>query len=147
MSRLSEILAEEERVWRDLCSRFERLSADDWTRPGLNGDWTPKDLLAHIACWHAEAETMLEVFRARGDEPVWVDTDAFNADAYDRCREMTLREVQAMSGAAHHRYREECARLAEPLGEAIEGVVELNGHRHYADHFAGFDAFLGRVRT
>lgn len=139
------VLDEEEAAWREMCARFDRLGPEDWERPGVNAEWTPKDLLAHIACWHAEAEGMMERHRIEGGAPPWRDTDEFNAEAHRRCAGMTIKEVQSMSGAARHRFREEAALLPERLPEALANVVVFNGQRHYREHAADFDRFLEKA--
>jgi hypothetical protein len=140
--RRAELLAAEDEGWRTLHVLFERLRPEDWERSGASGDSSAKDLLAHIACWHAEATAMLESLRSRGDESVWpADVDAFNRDAYERCRDMTLREVQAMAGAARHRFREETALGPDPVPDRLAERIASCAHGHYDEHLAEFAAF------
>ena len=143
MSTKQELLAAEEEAWKALCARFDAIPAGDWEKPGVNGEWSPKDLLAHVAVWNAEAERMLQAFFSTARFTGWPAVDAFNADAYERCREMSLHDVRAMSGAARHRFREECARLTDPIANDIQDMIGRNGHLHYADHFDQLDAFEG----
>lgn len=143
MTVRADLLSAEDAAWRQLCARFDKLSLQQWTRPGASGEWTPKDVIAHVACWHAETAGRLERLRS-GSSPSWkVDVEAFNADAYERCRDLTLREAQAMSGAARHRFREEVASVDDDaLGRRVTGWVTGSGHEHYLEHIPLLDAFL-----
>jgi hypothetical protein len=134
----------EDQAWRALGARFGKLSGAEWERPGATADWTPKDVLAHIACWHAEAVAALEAHRS-GVKRIkhWSDVDGFNAEAYDRCKDLPLHDVHAMSGAARHRFREEIAIAEEPLPERIVSLIAGNAHGHYEEHIPLLDAFLG----
>lgn len=141
-------LDDEERAWRDLCTRFAALGDEDWDRPGASGDWTPKHVLAHIACWHAEVANILECVRVQGQAPPIPQTEQFNADAHERTKHLTLREVQAMSGGARHRFREELAQAPEGLPDDVRAELACSAHDHYAEHLPELDAFLrGRAAS
>ena len=142
MTSKRELLDTEDAAWHRIHALFDSLSPDAWEEPGINGPWTPRDLLAHIAVWHAEAECMLEAFTQTGELPSWRDTDAFNVEAYERCKDLSLHDVHAMSESARHRYREEAARLPDELTDALARVVAGNGHGHYADHVDDLTDFV-----
>lgn len=133
----------EDKGWRALCERFNKLGPDGWLRPGAAGEWSPRDVLAHVACWHAEAAMQFERNRTTGEKVWWPDVEEFNADAHERCRDMTLHDVQVMSGAAHHRFREEVNQLEQPVSEKIARWVRGCADAHYEEHIAMLDAFLG----
>jgi hypothetical protein len=139
-----DLLAGEEAGWHELWLRLHKLGEQDWFKLGAADDWTAKDVLAHIACWHAEGAHHLECLRMTGTHPRWPDVEAFNVEAHQRCAGMTLREVQAMSGAARHRFREELAacpeeHLTENRLRAFVGCA----HGHYPEHIVLLDTFLG----
>lgn len=142
MTSPHELLNDEARAWRDLMTRFNRIEGAGWNRSGAAGDWSPKDVLAHIACWHAEAEMFFEQLRSADTPPRWPDVETFNAESREKCRDMTAREVQAMSGAARHRFREEISLVAEPLAEKHVRAIRNCGALHYAGHIEMLDAFL-----
>ncbi|MGH2727477.1 MAG: DinB family protein [Actinomycetota bacterium] len=144
MNRRDELLAAENAGWQELNARLHRLGEDDWLRPGVNGDWTPKDLAAHVAVWHASATDRLEGVRMTGEmPPLPAPVDTINADQYERCRDLTLKEVRAMSGAARHRFREEIAQLPPEPEENVSMLIFGDGREHYDDHIPQLDAFLG----
>jgi hypothetical protein len=143
VSAKQKILDDEERRWRELSARLQALAQDDWLRPGVVEGWTAKDLLAHIAVWHASTTDRLESLRMTGTLPPYPEVDAFNLDQYTRNQDLTLHEVQAMSGAARHRFREEVDLLADDPGDLLTQVVNGNSTDHYEEHIPHLDAFLG----
>jgi DinB family protein len=145
-----DVLSSEEEGWHELQARFAKFSGDDWTRPGPAGEWSAKDVLAHIACWHAEITHHLEHIRTTGNDLPWPELEEFNQRAYAQCAEMTLHEVQAMSGAARHRYREEVATLAPvAMGPRLLHEIRWAGDLHYRGdasergHVQDLDDLLG----
>lgn len=143
MSRLDELLAAEDAGWHRLSELLHRLTDEDWLRPGVNGEWNPKDLIAHIAVWHASATDRLESHRSTGNLPPLGDVDAINAEQYERSRDLTLKEARAISGAARHRLREEIALLPADPGERLTMMIIGDAHDHYDEHIPQLAAFLG----
>ena len=143
MSAKQKILDGEEAGWRELSARLHALAEEDWTKPGVVEDWTAKDLLAHVAVWHASTTDRLESLRMTGTLPPHPDVDTFNSEQHDKNRDLTLHEVQAMSGAARHRFREEIDLLADDPGDMLTQVVNGNSTDHYLEHIPHLDAFLG----
>jgi len=142
VSTKQKLLDAEDQGWRELHARLERLPEDDWLRPGVNGDWNAKDVLAHVAAWHAVTTDRFEVLRTIGTLAEYPPIDEFNRDQYEKSRELSLHDVRVMSGASRHRFREEIALLPMDLGENLVRIVESNAHGHYEEHIAQLDAFL-----
>ena len=145
MSGKQKLLDGEDAGWRELHARLEAIRGDDWLKPGVVEDWSAKDLLAHIAVWHASTTDRLESLRMTGTLPPHPDVDAFNLEQFDRNRDLTLHEVQAMSGASRHRFREEVDLLADEPGDLLTQVVNGNSTDHYLEHIPHLDTFLGRA--
>ena len=142
MSKKQELLDAEDQRWHELYQRLDKLSEDDWLKPGVNGDWNAKDVLAHVAAWHAVTTDRFEVLRTMGTLPEYPPIDEFNRDQYEKSRELSLHDVRAMSGAARHRFREEIAKLPAELGANLVTIVESNAHGHYDEHIEQLDNFL-----
>jgi hypothetical protein len=144
MSTKQKLLDNEDRLWREMHARLERLSPGDWLRPGVNGEWNAKDLLAHVAAWHAHTTDRFESLRMTGELPTFnLDVDEFNQKLFEENRDLSLHEVQAMSGASRHRFREEIDLLPNEPGEDVQQIVYANGDEHYEEHIPHLDAFLG----
>ena len=139
-----ELLDEEEAGWQELHERFNRLSDEEYLKPGLNDDWNAKDMLAHIAVWHASAIDRMEAHRVTGTmPPLPAAVDAINAEQYERCKDLTLKEVKAMSGASRHRFREEMAMLPDAPDERVAMLIYGDGAEHYQEHIEQLDKFFG----
>ncbi|MEX2555190.1 MAG: ClbS/DfsB family four-helix bundle protein [Actinomycetota bacterium] len=139
-----DLLDEEDAAWHPLRERFHQLSDDDYLKPGVNGDWNAKDMLAHIAVWHASATDRLESHRTTGTlPPLGAAVDAINAEQYERCKDLNLNDAKAMSGAARHRFREEMAMLPNEPDERVAMLIYGDGAEHYQEHIEQLDEFLG----
>jgi hypothetical protein len=144
VSHRDELLSLEDAGWRELSARLHRLTEGDWVRPGVNGEWTPKDMIAHIALWHASATDRLGSYRMTGAiPPLPAAVDDINREQFERSRDLTVKEARAMSGAARHRFREEIAMLPDDPEERLSMLIIGDGSEHYDEHIPQFDAFLG----
>ena len=72
-----------------------RIPPEDIVRPGTQGDWSIKDVLAHFAAWEDEGTERLRLIRhGRADRIRYFDdlreADAFNANAVRAVRSVSL---------------------------------------------------------
>ena len=143
MSLKGEALQQEEERWEQLCGLLEKIP--DWEQPGVADGWSVKDLLAHIAAWHAKTIDRLETYDSTGELPrPPADIDAFNAQVYDETKDLSLHDVKVMSGASRHRLREEIAALTEDEMKQVEPVIAGNAYGHYDEHIAQIEASLAK---
>ena len=143
MTSKRELLEAEDQRWHDLCALIHKVSDAGFSEPGVNGDWTPKDTMAHIAAWHAQTTDRFETLRTTGKLERVPDVNTFNAENYERCKDASLHDVRAMFESSRHRFREEIALLDEPLTERLGQIIAANGHEHYEEHIPQLEAFLG----
>jgi hypothetical protein len=72
-----------EKAWTELREAFADLNEAQLTQPGVTGDWSVKDLLAHVATWDQEALHSLPMILEGRRPPRYKDLyggiDAFNA--------------------------------------------------------------------
>src|SRR5439155_20966749 len=83
-------------AWAALKESYAGLSDPRLTEPGVTGDWSVKDILAHVTTWEREALTHLPLILAGGRPPRYVrygGIDAFNAKMTDEKRGLSLAEV------------------------------------------------------
>lgn len=71
----------------DLLAAIEGLSEDEMMRPGVEGVWSVKDVMAHLIAWEAELITALsrKLGRRYKDAPAFInieDIDEWNAEQY-----------------------------------------------------------------
>jgi hypothetical protein len=139
--RKTELIREEDAGWAELHSILDALPPEDMERPGVIGDWTPKDAFAHIACWWAEAASELERMRAGTYTPEKQDIDAMNAEFYEAMKDVDAHTVIAELHASRNKALEELGHLPELTPEAEEWFVET-GRRHYDEHLPALRAFV-----
>jgi hypothetical protein len=141
--RKRELILEEDARWLELCGALEGVPHERLLEPGLTDDWTPKDLLAHLGCWMAEAANMLEQMRFGTYESRTLDLDAMNAYFYEATSDQPLRDVWAEMEAARTRMFQEWGALPEVTADAEEWFVE-SGPAHIAEHLPQLQSFLER---
>jgi Protein of unknown function (DUF1706) len=117
-------------VWRDLAAEVGR---ERMLEPGPMGEWTFKDLAAHLAAWRSTRIPMIEAVGRGETVPAapWPggmtgDFDAINAWFHERDRDRPLDDVLA-------EYDGSFARLAA----AIEALPETVAHDPNALPWAG----------
>lgn len=116
MADREQILAEMAKARESFLASLEGLSDDQMTRPAA-GDWSVKDLLAHIACW--EEVLVPDVQRlARGDAPALAAFDIKKVDEWNAML-MSLRRHFSLDQA-----RRELETCRERLLEAVAGLPD-----------------------
>ena len=153
MSR-APLLKRLEARWQDLLASYAGLSPQDMTGPHVTGNWSVKDIIAHVTVWEEEALTHLPDILAGRKPPRYSVThggiDAFNAQMTRRNRDLALAEVLRRRDDTHRR-----------LLAFIEGVPEsecagdtrfrrrlrLDTYGHYAVHARAIRAWRERRAT
>lgn len=149
-------LHDEQRQWELLLAQ---IGEGRMERPGVAGDWTMKDIVAHLTGWRRRTVDRLEAARRGGPDPAppWPaqlqSDDEINAWIYEEGRGRSLEEVLADSRqvfrrlvAAIESFPE--AELMDPGRFAwLEGETltpaGLFGHFH-EEHEPDIRAWLGR---
>jgi hypothetical protein len=154
------MLAEQRAEIHDLLGR---LSARDRTRPGLGGgDWSPKDLVTHLASWERFALDAVAAWergeRAPIDRELWSrSTSAINAEGIRAAADRSWTQARRRADATHDelvgliesmsdaRWRTPATRRARtPVGMRIGQL--LGGSRgpfaHDLDHLKDLRAFV-----
>lgn len=120
------------------------LSEEQMTRPGVTGDWSVKDHLAHLTWWGRRVITVLN----GGADPLDVmpggekTEDEINANVYAANHDRSLADVRADFEATHR----DMQRLIETISDETlakrEGWISGNSDYHYNEHIAMFRAWL-----
>jgi hypothetical protein len=92
-------------AWVAFQASYAGLSNSRLTEPGVTGDWSVKDLIAHVTWWEEEALRHLPLIIA-GDRPprysvAYGGIDAFNALMAERKRDMSLSDVLTQQDDTH----------------------------------------------
>jgi len=139
--RRYELIRQEDERYAELCSLVEGVPPERLLEAGVTEDWTGKDLLAHLACWMAEAANVLERIRLGTWERTRLDADAMNRRFYEACRDLSISDVRAELDSSRTRMFQEWGALPEITWEAEEWFAE-SGPLHIEEHLPQLRTFL-----
>jgi uncharacterized protein (TIGR03083 family) len=127
------------------------IGGDRMLEPGAQGEWSVKDLLAHIVVW--EQRMVRWIGEAlRGETPeiaqegfTWDDLDAMNEQSYLANKDRPLDEIQSEFRASHQEALATVAALTEDdlfdgerfawrKGVPLLQMVAANTWYHYKEH-------------
>ena len=128
-----ELLEQDDRGWADFRSLIDGLTPEQASEPGYNGEWSIKDLIAHVGSWFAEAAVMLEQMRMGTYTKERIDVDGLNETWFETWRDKDLATVRTELMAARARMLEEWDRISEPDDEARRWFYESTAE-HYEEH-------------
>jgi hypothetical protein len=140
-NRRAQILDEITAAYEPLEAQAAALSeAQLTTQPGVMGEWTVKDILAHVAWWERH---LLRMLRAGYDELEAEPADRTNAEVFAANRDRPLAEVLAEFHAAHVELLAELAGWPEDelARDEIYEAIGWDTFRHYPDHTATIQAW------
>jgi hypothetical protein len=104
-----QLLNKLDKTWTEFTQSYAGLSDTQLAAPGVAGDWSVKDILAHVTTWEEEALEYLPLIIAGGTPPRYVTyggLDAFNAQKTAEKRSLALAEVLRQRDTIHARLRE-----------------------------------------
>jgi hypothetical protein len=119
-SSLSELLTRLDSEFDALLGEVDRIDVAGLLAPGACGEWSVKDLLAHLDAWHDLFLTWEDAGRAGRAVSIpapgftWKQTPALNDVLWRRHRDDSLGEVLARLRASHARVRDVVAAYDEP---------------------------------
>src|SRR5438874_6304159 len=142
--RRSELMREEDAAWADLDPLLHSLAPEQMTTPGVVGEWSVKDVMAHLASWWAEANAELERMRFGTFRLERRDIDEVNRRFYEANRDLDLGTVHAELYASRNKALEALWRLPE-LSPPAEEWFEESGPLHYAEHLPDLGRFVESV--
>jgi hypothetical protein len=146
-------------------SEFENVLAPldekQMTTSGVNGDWSIKDILAHLTAWQRYLVIRLQA-AARNEEPAVggpagdEDVDKMNARFYEEDKSRSLGEVMADFHATYGQAVEavqvlsnedlfEPQRFTWMKGNALWELVAGNTYDHYQEHIGSIQEWLGKI--
>jgi hypothetical protein len=137
----AQLLTRLEKAWRTFQDSYGGLCDSQLTKPGVTGNWSVRDILAHVTTWEEEALKHLPTILRGGIPPKYSVThggiNAFNAHMTELKRGLTLAEVQRELNQAHRRLiafiesvAEEQMRSETPFRHRLR----LDTYSHYPKH-------------
>ena len=127
------------------------LTPDELTTPGVVGEWSVKDILAHITTWEQRFLKALAVVE-RGETPdwpeagyTWDDLDALNARDFRANQERPLTEVWLAFAGSYAELLDKAAALPDVAlltpgyyawteAHALWRYLDANAGDHYREH-------------
>jgi hypothetical protein len=146
------LLATIQSAYADLEKTVAPLQDEQWLTAN-EGEWSVKDVMAHVAAWELICAGWLEI-ASRGETPrpaERLDLEA-NERIYQQYRQHSLEEIKKRVGQAHQQLLTQITALVQTVGEealnareryswtwawpgySLIAVIADNSYEHYADH-------------
>ena len=138
--RMAKLLRRLEAAWADLEASYTGLSNAQLMQPGVAGDWSVRDILAHVTTWEEEALRYLPWILEGRRPPRYVTEggiDAFNERQTLQKRRLSLPEVRRQLDETHHRLIDFVSTVpADQLGSEtrFRRRLRLDTYGHYLEH-------------
>ena len=127
-------------AWRAFRESYAGLSAAQLTEPGVAGDWSVREVIAHVTMWEEEALKYLPLILAGGRPPRYVrygGIDAFNAQMREAKRALSTAEALRQLEETHRRLTDFLGSVPEDelAGETrFRRRLRLDTYGHYREH-------------
>lgn len=146
-----ELVARIEAEWKVFRDAIQRLSREGLDRR-IDGAWSYKDMLGHMAAWMEFAPERLHAIRSGDRDPLqWSDEEAdrFNARAIAERRLVGAESIVDELDTAYRRVLDEARRAtnAEIKGSdhdsGVLSILAWGTYLHWADHHAELGIKIG----
>jgi len=136
-----QLLQKLDQAWSELKDSYAGLSDAQLREPGVIGDWSVKDVLAHVTWWEAEALKHLPLILQQGRPPRYSarygGIDAFNALMTERKQDLSLADVLFLQEETHGRLVEYIRSVPEEQftrETRFRHRLRLDTYSHYPQH-------------
>lgn len=141
---------------------LDNVSEEQMTMPGVNGDWSIKDILAHIAAWQHRLDERLEAALEKREptlstnltnEQMDIDNQRFYEEYKARPLKLVLEDFRAIYGKIVATVHElDTEDLLEPdrfpwmQGNPLWQLIAGDTYEHYEEHAEPIRAWLEKQR-
>jgi hypothetical protein len=139
--QVEKLLKRLETAWMAFTASYADLPDAQLMEPGVTGDWSVKDILAHVTTWEDEALKHLPLIIEGGGPPRYAAAyggiDAFNARMSEQKRDLSLADVRRQLDDTHRRLIAfiENAPASQLTSETRAGRrLRLDTYGHYPIH-------------
>jgi hypothetical protein len=148
--QIERLLRQLDTAWGAFQASYAGLPDAQLLEPGVMGDWSVKDILAHVTTWEQEALKHLPLIIEGGRPPRYVTEggiDAFNARMTERKRGLSLAETRAQQDEIHQRLIDFIQHA--PANQFARETrarrrLRLDTYSHYPIHTSGIRAWRER---
>ncbi len=137
----SKLLNNLDAAWTALLDSCAGLSDAEMVQPGVTGEWSVKDIIAHVTSWEEEALTHLPTILAGKRPPRYSVTyggiDAFNAQVMEQRKTLSLAEILRQRDETHRRLIDFIQQVPEEqfISETrFRRRLRLDTYSHYPIH-------------
>ena len=151
MTSRQRLLNRLDEAWVALKDSYAGVSDPRLTEAGVTGDWSVKDILAHVTTWEEEALKYLPLILESGHPPRYVKyggIDAFNATMTERKRGLSVSEVLRQLDDTHRRLVDFVQSVPEEeftRETRFRRRVRLDTYSHYPGHAETIRNWRGRT--
>jgi hypothetical protein len=140
-----------DQAWTAFNESYAGLSNEQLKQPGVTGDWSVKDIMAHVSWWEQEALKHLPQILEGGRPPRYADLyggiDAFNAQMTEQKRKLSLSDVRYQLDKTHLKLTEYLQSVPEEQFAAetrFRRRLRLDTYSHYPEHTRAIREWRGR---
>ena len=140
-----------DKAWEAFLDSMEGLSEEEMLKPGVSGDWSVRDIIAHVTSWEEEALKALPLILAEKRLPRYSDLyggiNAFNDLMTEKNRLLPLEEVIRKRDETHQRLRDYVGKTETDKGSIqtrFRRRLGFDSHRHYHEHTEAILAWRGK---
>ena len=145
-----QLLKRLEKAWEVLKDSYAGLPDYELLQPGVIGNWSVRDIVAHITWWEEEALKHLPVILKGGRPPrystLYGGIDAFNALMTAQRKDLSLSEVWLRRDETHQRLIDFIQRVPEDQcyqETRFRRRLRLDTYGHYAEHTKAIQSWRG----
>lgn len=142
--RVARLLSKVDAAWIDFQESYAGLSDAEILEPGITGEWSVRDIIAHVTWWDEEALKHLPLILEGGRPPrysvMYGGIDAFNALMTEQRRELSLAEVRKQFRETHRRLVDYILSLPPEqivIDDRFKRRLRLDTYGHYPLHAQG----------
>lgn len=135
------LLEKLDKAWTEFQDSYAGLPEPQMTEPGVTGDWSVKEIIAHVSAWEEEALKYLPLILGGGRPPrystMYGGIDAFNVQMTERKRELSLAEIMQEAETTHRKLVETIQDVSEEQfarETRFRRRVRLDTYGHYLAH-------------
>ncbi len=128
-------------AWQEFEESYAGLRNAQLLQPGVTGEWSVRDIIAHVTWWEEEALKHLPVIREGGRSPRYSTTyggiDAFNALMTEQRRSLSLATVMQQHNYVHAALVDYVAQSPQALFTTetrFRRRLRFDTYGHYAIH-------------
>jgi hypothetical protein len=136
-----QVITKIEQSWTDFKESYAGLPAERMLEAGASGEWSVKDIVAHVSAWEGEALKYLPVVLDGKRPPrysvLYGGIDAFNAQTASQARQLSLDEVIRQSDETHTRliaYLQDAPEEEFASETRFRRRIRLDTYSHYPIH-------------